>query len=251
MNAFSDLSGRAVRFVGNNSPVILTGVGVAGVLTTAFLTGKATIKATDILREEQTNYNGDEVLVLDTKEKFALVWKVYIPPVGAAVLTIVAIICANRIEYRRAAAVAAAYAISERSWQEYKDKIVKHLGPKKEQAARDEQAQDEVTKNPPTGQVLIVGNNDVLCLDRWSGRYFRSTMEKIKTAMVNVNFKVIRNDFASLSDFYDELRLEPTTESDNIGWNTDVPLDLDFSHALSPDNEPVLTFEFRAIPFRY
>lgn len=245
---FSDLPRQVMRFVGNNSPAILTGVGVTGVIGTAILTGRATVKATDMIREVQYR---TEVFELPTKEKIALVWKVYIPPVGAAVLTIAAIVCSNRTLDKRAAAVAAAYAISERSWQEYKDKIVEKLGPKKEQAARDEQAQDEVNRRPPSMQTVILGEGDSLCMDRWSGRYFRSTMEKVKTAMVDINYKIYREDWASLTSFYDLLDLEPTQESDNIGWNKDHPLELEFSFAGDPEQRPVMCFKFRAIPHEY
>jgi hypothetical protein len=243
------LTKKTGALLANNSPVILTGLGVAGVLATAFLTGKATFKAANVIAMRQDpEYNSD---MPDAKEKLQLVWKLYIPPAVAVFATVTAIVFSHKIDTRRAAAVAAAYAISERGWNEYKDKIVEKIGPKKEEAARDEIAQEYVTKNPPKGTVLVMGNNDVLCCDMWSRRYFRSTMEKIKTAMVNTNYKVINHDYASLTSFYDELGLEPTTESDDIGWNTACLLDLVFSHALTPDSEPCLTFEFRALPFRY
>lgn len=249
----SNVSRRAMTFIGTNSPVILTGVGVAGTLTTALLAVKATFKAAELIQalEMSDRYQIELDRKLNAQEKFEAVWKFYIPPVVVCFATVTAIICSNRIEYRRAAAVAAAYAISEKGWQEYRDKIVEKLGPKKEQAARDEQAQDEVNRRPPSTQTIILGEGDSLCMDRWSGRYFRSTMEKVKTAMVNTNYRIYREDWASLSSFYDELGMKPTQESDNIGWNKDHPLELEFSFAGDDEGRPVMCFAFRAIPHEY
>jgi hypothetical protein len=240
-----------MRFVGNNSPAILTGVGVTGVFATAFLTGKATLKAADVLTKAESTYDYQEIHKFDAKEKFRLVWKIYVPPAVVGFATVTAIICSNRIEYRRAAAVAAAYAISERGWQEYRDKIVEKLGPKKEEAARAEQAQDEVNRKPPEMQTIILGEGDSLCMDRWSARYFKSTMDKVKAAVVETNAKIYREDWASLTSFYDELGLEPTQESDNIGWNKDHPCELEFSFAGDSKRNPVMCFAFRAIPHEY
>lgn len=253
MPNFSEILGRASRTLSNNSPVILTGVGVAGVLATAFLTGRATFKASELIRIEETTDKGpkNEWIPLNGREKFDLVWKLYIPSAVAGFATVTAIICSNRIDSRRAAAVAAAWAISERGWNEYKHKIVEKLGEHKERAARDEIAQEQVTKNPPSNQVVILGGGSVLCFDRWSGRYLRSNMETLKKAQNDVNYQMLNHEYASLSDFYDKIGLAPTQESDDIGWNSDVKLELEFSTAMSDEGEPCITFGFQTTPFRY
>jgi hypothetical protein len=251
MNAISDLAGKATRFVGKNSSVILTGVGVAGVITTAFLTGKAAYKAAQLIQAKETEADDVYEVPLTAQEKFELVWKLYIPPTVMAFATVTAIIFSHRIEYRRGAAIAAAYAISERGWEEYKDKIVEKLGPKKEQAARDEVAQDAVTRNPPVMQTVIVGEGDSLCMDGWTGRYFRSTMERVKTAMVDTNTRAQREDWASLSSFYDELGLAHTQESDDIGWTPDALLDLSFSYAGDDTGKPVMVVMYKVQPYHY
>jgi hypothetical protein len=243
---------RLARFTSNNSPAILTGVGVAGVLTTAFLTAKASFKVGAKIAYVEAEYL--QHMSWQQKKDFFIkekLWKLFIPPAAVCFATVTAIIFSNRIEYRRAAAVATAFAISERGWEEYKTKIVEKLGPKKEQQARDEVAQDEVNRKPPTMQTVILGEGDSLCMDRWSGRYFRSTMERVKTAMVETNAKIYREDWASLTSFYDELGLEPTQESDNIGWNKDHPCELEFSFAGDSAGQPVMCFAFRAIPHEY
>lgn len=232
----------------NNSPAILTGVGVAGVLSVAFLTGKATFAAADRLAEVKYK---SEVVELSNKEKFAIVWKLYIPPTGVAVATIAAIIFSHRIDARRAAAIATAYTLSEKAWTEYRDKIVETLGKNKEQKARDEVAQERVTANPPPSTLIVSESADVQCLDMHSGRYFPTTMEKLRRAQVDTMYQIIRQDYASLSDFYDRVGLKPTTESDDIGWNSDVGLEIEYSHAMDDHDRPCITIRFQTTPFRY
>jgi hypothetical protein len=79
------------RVIVNNSNTILTGLGVAGVIVTSFLTAKATFKAANILLEEldsrviddtRTNVAWDELIT--PREKIDLVWKEYIPAATTA-----------------------------------------------------------------------------------------------------------------------------------------------------------------------
>jgi hypothetical protein len=147
--------------------------------------------------------------------------------------------------------MAAAYTISERAFVEYRDKARELLGDKKEQRIRDEVAQDVINRggDVPNSLVIIEGT-DVLCFDALSGRYFKGSMEMLKKAQNDLNYKMIANDYASLTDFYNLIGLEPTDLSDNIGWNIDEPLELEFSSVVSPDQKPALSFSFRGQPFR-
>jgi len=249
---FTELSEKASKFAVKNSPAILTGVGVAGVLTTAFLTGKASFRAAKAIQDEVDRFaQYEDKDPLDTKEKFLIVWKYYIPPAGAALLTVGAIVAANQIGTRRATAVAAAYALSEKAWAEYREKIVEKLGEKKETAIRAEVAQDKVNKHDPEEKVIFMtGNGEVLCLEAMTGRYFRCEMETLKKAQNDTNYQIIRQDYAALSDFYDKIGLPNTSDSDNVGWNVRMgrELELEFSSALTGKGEPVLVFSYKYAP---
>jgi hypothetical protein len=237
----------------DNSPAILTAIGVTGTLSTAYLTGKASFKAGDILAREQRlrSQTIDIAPILETKEKVQLVWKLYIPAAGSAVMTTAAIVCANRISTRRAAAMAAAYSISEKAWNEYKDKVVEKLGANKERAVRDEIAQDRVNSNPVgVNQVIITGGGDVLCYDMYTGRYFTSDMETLKKAQNDTNYEVLNNFYCSLTEFYNRIGLSSTTTSDDVGWNSDEMLELTFSTTMSDDQRPCLAMSFAVEPIR-
>lgn len=234
---FSNLIKRSESFVTNNSSTILTSVGVVGTVATAVLTGKATLKCHDILVDEDAS----------TTDKVKEVWKDYIPPVTVGTLTVASIIMANRLETRKAAALAAAYGISEKAFTEYKDKVVEKLGENKERAVRDEIAQDQVNR-AESKEVIIIGSGNVLCFDTYTGRYFESSVETIKRAQNTVNQYILDHMYASLSHFYDEIDIAPVDFSDHIGWKSDNLIDISFSTVMAPDQRPCIAMSFATPP---
>ena len=247
---FSNLARRALKLTSDNSPVILTALGVAGTITTAVLTGRASFKAAGIIQDKQLAFDlaghGRE---LEPREKFESVWKIYIPPASTAVLTIACIILANRIGTRRAAALAAAYAISEKAFEEYKVKVAEKIGQKREQAVRDELAQERVTADP-SSKMVVIASNKVLFYDAYTGRYFESDMETVRKAVNDTNHQVLNDFYASLSDFYDRIGLTKTELSEEMGWNTDKLLELDYSAVLADDGRPCISISFNIAPIR-
>jgi hypothetical protein len=246
-----DIFKRLGKFTTDNSPSILTAIAVAGVASTAYLTAKGTIKAVVLIERERQKRN-DPVFTKTTKaDAFKWAWKAYIPAAGSATATVICINMANRSGNRRAAALAAAYALSERAWTEYKDKVVEKLGEKKEQEVRDEVAQDRITKSSNLGDVIVVGEGSVLCHEAFTGRYFLSDMEELKRAQNNVNYKINNDYYASLTDFYNEIDgLERTSFSDEVGWNSDELLEIIFSTVLTKSGKPCLSMDFRVKPIR-
>ena len=239
------------KFAVDNSPLILTSVAVAGTIGTALLSGHAAYEAREILDEVEPSMWRDANTPPTKLEKIKVVWPLFIPPAGTLALTLTAIIMANRIGTRRAAAMAAAYTLSERAFEEYRDKVVEKLGPNKERAARDELAQDRMDRNPISqNNVVLTGNGTVPCYDAYSGRYFESDMESIKKAMNDTNYRVINHDGASVNEFYDKLGLGHIEVGEEMGWNSDELLDIYFSTTMTDDQKPAISIEFRTKPIR-
>lgn len=244
------------KLAADNSPLILTGVGVAGTVTTALLTGRATIKAARLIDENLCRGNQDHPHPpthpkMDAKEHLLLVWKLYVPPVASGVLTVTAIVVANRIGTRRAAAMTAAYALSERAFSEYKEKVIEKIGERKEQAVRDEVAQDQVNRNPSSETYVNKGTGgQVKCYEPFTGRYFWSDMETMKKAQNDLNYQVLNNYYASLSDFYDLLGLDRTQMSDDVGWNSDEMLEIMFTTTIDDEGKPCLVMNYKVVPIR-
>lgn len=247
----------AEKFVVDNSPGILTGLGVAGAVTTAVLTGKAAYSSAFLIQRENMHreangyeeIDGRTVNKLGPKATVELVWKEFIPPAAVGVVTIAAIIGANQIGSRRAAAFAAAFKLSEQLSEDYKKKVLETLGVQKEEKMRSELAAERMKENPPPKSMIIVTGTNVLFYDELSGRYFHNTMEKVKQAVNEINYKVNNYFCASLTDFYELLGLTSTSISDAIGWNSDELLDVQFSPTMVED-QPAIMIGYNHEPVR-
>lgn len=233
----------------DNTPAILTAVGVAGAITTAVLSGRSAVETYVILEDAKPGPDQmDYGLGIDRKEKAKLVWQVWVLPVSVGAITCTSIVMANRIGTRRAAAMATAYVISEKAFEEYREKVVEKLGVNKERAARDEIAQNRVSKMDDSD--IFLDEGEVLCCDQFTGRYFKSTMENIKKAQNDTNYQIMHSGNQSLSEFYGRLGLEPTSMSDGLGWNSDNLMDILFSTTMSPNGKPCISIDFRVTPIR-
>lgn len=242
----TSLMKRLEKVAVDNSPAILTAIGVAGALTTAYLAGNASFKAARLLQPME--FVDPPAM---TKDKVRLVWRLYLPAAFSASLTVVAVVSANRIGTRRAAALAAAYAVGERAFEEYKSKVIEKLGEKKERALRDEIAQQRVDRDPVSNHAVLVTGKSVLCYEAYTGRYFPCDMETLRKAQNDINHQVIHDSYASLSDLYDLIGLEHTSNSEEVGWNLDKLLEMDFSAVISDGGQPCIHIEFAVAPVRH
>jgi hypothetical protein len=246
----AELFQKGSRMVTANPTTLLTGMGVAGVVTTAYLTGKASFRAAQLIEDAEDEKQAKIGDSLTNKEKVAAVWPLYVPAISVGCTTITAIVMANHSASKKIAALTIASGISDRALTEYKAKVVEKLGERKETAIRDEIAQERVNKIPPTTkEVIIAGTGDVLCFDLLTGRYFQSSVEKVRQAEIKINYDIINHMYASLSSFYDEIGLPPTPYSDTVGWNGSERFEVLFSTVLSTDNRPCLAIDFSYPPF--
>lgn len=241
----------AEKLIIDNSPTILTAVGVVGIVGTAVVSWRAGYKTREIIAREEEHgaFRKSGNLPFGTKEKVQLVWREQIPVVLVPALTVGAVVCANRISASRAAALGAAYMLTTEKHAEYKAKIAEKFSHKKLEEVQTDIAQDGVDKNPPPAQIIIAGTGESMFKDSWSGRYFMSDMESIRRAVNEVNFEIRNGAYCSLTSFYNLIGLEPTFDSDEIGWNDDTMFDVKFS-AVAHDGKPVMVFDFDVIPIR-
>ena len=250
MQLFNDVKQKAVALVSENATTLLTAGGVVGTVATAVLTGRATFKAAEIIRDHEVELVVEadgHTMGLSNWERTRLVWPLYIPPVLTGGATIGSIVMANRMSAQKAAALAAAYGLAERNLSEYKEKVAEKItGPKKQQID-DEIAQDQVNRTPGGENLVIVEGGDVLCFDRVTGRYFKSSMEKIKKAVNATNAEILRHNSATASFFYDELELEGTVWTDRAGWGMGEQISLTISTVLH-EGKPCIAFEFNPLP---
>lgn len=252
-----------LKFATEHSPEILTGMGIAGMATTAVLVGTATPKAMRLIDEELENREIDRKNGVD--EKFApteisksdalkLCWKCYIPAAITFVASTACLIGASSVHLQRNAALVAAYKLSETALTEYREKVIETVGEKKEQIVREKVAQERLDKTPIANkEILIVGDGECICYDYISKRYFKSSESKLKEIENNLNKRMLHDicGSASLNDFYNEIGspdLDPVEYGYDIGWNTEHLIDLDIYGGKTSDGRPCLVVGHRAAP---
>ncbi len=228
----------AERVLTKYSPGILTGIGIAGMIGATFMAVKATPKALYLIESKKEEA---EVEKLTPAETIKTCWTCYIPATLTTVLSAACLIGASTVSAKRNAALATAYSISEAALREYQEKVVEVIGEKKEKAVRDAVAKDQIERDPVTKSevVIIDSNSNTLCYEPLSGRYFKSTIDKIKKAEIKLDRQMIQEMYVSLNDFYWEIGLDETDLGDKMGWNLSKGyMDLSFSSQLADDGTP-------------
>lgn len=236
------------RFVNKRSPEILTGLGITGMITTTILAVRATPKAIQLIDEKKKEQLVDDLSPLEIVKT---AWRPYLPAVIIGVTSTACLIGSCSVNARRNAALATAYKLSETAFSEYKEKVVETIGDKKEHSVRDKVAEERIKKNPVSkNEVIVTGNGKTLCFDPISGRYFMSSIEVIKKAENTLNKQMIHdiNGYVSLNDFYDEIGLDHTSVGNDLGWNTDQLIDIDFSSQLNDNGEPSVVLDYTVAP---
>ena len=266
MNNVTIFLKKAVGVISENSPVILTGTAVAGVVSSVILAVKATPKAlslidkeylhkfTDPNREEDgydfESWKENKAITLTKKEIIKSTWRCYIPTAAVSIVTIACIIGAHSAHTRRNAALASLYSLTETAFKDYQAKIVETIGKNKELKVRDDICEDKIKKNPSgDAEVVFTGKGETMCYDPMSGRYFKTDIDKIKRAEYKLNRDLMSEMFVSLNEFYDELGLSHIKLGEDIGWDIDkASIEIRFSAQLDDKDEPCLVLNYEVGP---
>lgn len=257
----------AQKFVSKRSPEILTGVGLVGMVATTVLAVKATPKALRLIEEEQKRQNDERYLEAKEKgydayaqvsalkpiETIKIAWKPYIPAAITGVLSIGCIVGASSVSARRQAALYSAYKLSETAFSEYKDKVAETVSEKKVKEIKQKIAEDKVekaTEPDSKTKVIMSEDGDTWFIDPYSNTQFRSSKNKIDAAANKVSRSMVCGDMcASLSEFYDELGLDHTATSDDLGWHIDKGvIEPDYSDAVVKDGKAYVVMDFLVRP---
>lgn len=249
----------AGSFIEKNSPQILTGLGVAGVVSTAIMTGRATVEAVDICREkERLLASCSDPDILDEFDKFQAhpivqkakwTWKCYIPPFLMGATSIACIIGAQSVNTKRNAALATLYSLTKSTLDDYQEKVVETIGEKKEELIRGEVDQKRLEEKPKSEAMIFgVRQGNTLCFDKLSGRYFMHDMEKIRRVVNDLNHDLMGVMWVPLNDFYYALGLEGIKLGEEIGWTVDELIDVKFTSRLTDDGDPCLVLDYDVTP---
>lgn len=228
-----------------NSPVLLVGTAVVGVITTGVLAAKGGYKARgviDAVREE----SGEEPTPM---EKIKLTWLCYAIPAATGASTIASVLGVHLIHNKRHAALAGLYAVTTAKLDDYADEAEKLLGPKKSQQLNNAVAQKGIDRDSfsDTHEIIITGMGTELMYDEWSGRYFDGSIPVVEQAIAEINIQLSESEKASLNDYWAHVGLPPLDIGHSFGWHV-RRIDAKFGSVNTPDGRSAVSVGFHESP---
>lgn len=206
-----------------HSPEILTGFGIAGMFTAVIFSVKATPKAIEAINKKKEELQKEK---LSFGETIKATWKYYVPTAATLAVSTACVIGSDVKCRKHGAAIAAAYAISETDFSEYKDKVKETLGENKEKDIQAAIDHDRIVADPPQStKIIYTGKGDRLF--QIDGQYFESSLDYIQKSELEL-CRMMRADqdfndgFISKNDVHQILGVECTDDTDDdIGWTLD------------------------------
>jgi len=156
-------AGKQMLTVQKHSPVLLFGVGIVGMGATVVLACRATLKMSEVLSEGEENLKKVEVTVKEGDEEVKkagfnvrlqtaiTIAKLYAPAVIVGVASVGAMTGSHVILKRRNAGLAAAYAIVDKSFKDYRARVVADQGAEKDFEYRHGMAERTIVEEGPNG----------------------------------------------------------------------------------------------------
>lgn len=265
---FSMISKGALRIgklVASHSTEVLGGVAIVSMGGAVVSAIKAAPKCEKIKEAKERaidnigTFNKD-ISDEECKARKAKIYKRYLkdmavnwfPTVAFTAISAVSVVSIVKISSKKQAALAAALSLADerlQNYEKYEEKVKETLGPKKEQKIQDDVLKEYIQNNPPVS-ITETGHGSVLCLDKCSGRYFRSSPEFIRQVEGNLNKRISNEMYISLNELYFELDLPSIDVGDEVGWNLnrDGWIDLDPKSSLTNEDIPVYVLNFRVKP---
>lgn len=236
------------------SPEIMVVAGVVGVVTSTVMACKATTKVNDILEETrkqvddvhnvldsdiitEEEYNND-----DAKKDLAIIYtqtgveliKLYAPSVIVGALSITGILASHKILKKRNVALTAAYATIDRSFKEYRCRVVERFGKELDRELRyniKAQEIEEKTVDKDGNETIEKKTISVVDPNMYSdyARIFdNGSMGWTKDPEYNLMFLKLQQNQANdrlrsqgylfLNDVYDMLGIPRTKAGQIVGW---------------------------------
>lgn len=242
------------NYVEDNATTILSAAAVAGLVGTVVLAVRATPAALEdiaMAQEDKQMNTPVEVqykVTLTPAEVFRVTWRAYLPAALTGTATIACIVGANTVGLRRQAALAASLTLVDKTFIEYRDKVIEHFGEKDEEKVRDKIAEDKI-KNSPTKDVIFVGTGEVLCYDELTGRWFKSDGDAIRRAALDLDAQVLDDHHACLNDFYRFVGLDAVLAGEELGWNVDKRPRVRITGHVNDCDQPALSIGWERPPF--
>lgn len=258
MNSATRALGKAKFTLKKHSPEILIVAGVVGTVTSAVMACKATTKIDGILEnhkkqvdaihnaiENPETINNAEYTVEDSKKDLTIVYahtaidfvKLYAPAVGLGVLSITAILTSNNILRKRNAAIVAAYTALDKSFKDYRGRVIDRFGKELDRELRfdikEKEIEETVVNEDGTEAVIkknvqVIDGHDLsdyaIFFDETCKGYEKDPeLNRMIIARVQdwANDKLQRDGYLFWNDVRKELGLDRTRSGQCVGWVLD------------------------------
>lgn len=247
---------KAQTLISNNSQQISLGIGIAGIITTTVMAVEVTPKACyliDIAAEEKAEK--EDILISDSRgvkenldilgpiDTIKTTWKCYLPVVIMGSLTIACFICSYKSGAAKQAAIASAYSIAEKTFNDYREKVIEIVGEDKDKEVREAVAKKQLEETS-SEEIIPFGSGTHLCYDSISGRYFKSDVESIRSKMNDFNHELNGDYYSDLNYWYIILDLPSIGIGHMLGWNANRLMDINFSSQIAPNGEPCIVLDY-------
>ena len=176
------------------------------------------------------------------------------PAAAAVAFTATCMLGSHSVSVKRQAAITAAYTLSETALKDHKEAVKEIFGKKKAQDVQDKISVDKFDKgyNPEKNYIIMTGNGEYLCYDAYSGRAFRSSIEKVQEAinLLNHNMTMGSTPYCSLNEYYMALdipELPKIKMGDDLGWSTSNLIEVSTTYS-DIKGEPCMIIDFLSGP---
>lgn len=260
MKSVNGVASKTVMKLKKHSPEILVVAGIAGTVVSAVLACKATTKAAEILDEtkgtldtihegmETGAINGQEYTTEDGKKDTVVVYaqtgmklaKLYAPAIILGTLSITSILASNNILRKRNVALGAAYATIDKSFKEYRGRVIERFGEQVDTELKygiKAKKFEEIEVDPETGKEKKVKKTVMVAdpnLQSDYAVYFDSKSRNyetnpdynrmfLKAQQAFANDKLQTRGHLFLNEVLDDLDLPRTPAGQIVGWTKDGP----------------------------
>ena len=226
----------AQAFILRNSHHILTGLALLGIGASVALSVRAD--------RQMQEWDIDEFKRLTKEEHIKIYSKIYAPPAIAILVTGACVLGAHSISVKRESSLLLAYEGTRQVYDRYRASVQDRLGPEEKQIA--EKAASKA--QPIPRETIVYGEGDVLFYDAYSGRYFKSTVNKIDRVVNELNYTLLREMCVSLNEFYAGIGLDGISLGDQLGWNEQRQIEIHYGAKVSEEGKAVVVVDFVVEP---
>lgn len=222
----------AQTFILRNSHHILTGLALLGVGASVALSVRAD--------RQMHECDIDEFKRLTKEQRIKIYAKLYAPPAIAILATGACIVGAHSISVKRESSLLLAYEGTRSMYDRYRTTVQDRLGPEEKQIAENAASKAQ----PAPRETIVYGEGDCLFYDAYSGRYFKSTVNKIDRVVNELNYTLLREMCVSLNEFYAGIGLEGISLGDQLGWNEQRQIEVHYGSRVTEEGRACIVLDF-------